>query len=57
MATEVMEAKKKEQHQHRQMRQSTRRSGKVLTPRADVYETQEQLIILADMPGSQARRN
>lgn len=50
MATEVMEAKKKEQHKAVNEAEQTR-SGKLFTPRADIYETQEQLLILADMPG------
>ena len=50
MATDVMEAKKKEQHQAANNAEQIR-SGKVFTPRADIYETKEQLLILADMPG------
>lgn len=50
MATEVMEAKQKEQHKAPNEAEQTR-SGRVFTPRADIYETQEQLLILADMPG------
>lgn len=56
MSTEVMEACKKEQeNQKLQVTQSAEaehtRAGKVFVPRADIYETQEQLLILADMPG------
>jgi len=56
MSTEVMEALKKE-HEDKtmQVRQNSEaeqtRAGKVFVPRADIYETQEQLLILADMPG------
>jgi HSP20 family protein len=49
MASELMEAKKKEQVKERSS--ENMRSGKVYVPRADIYETQEQLVILADMPG------
>ncbi|HNB21115.1 MAG TPA: Hsp20/alpha crystallin family protein [Candidatus Melainabacteria bacterium] len=56
MSTEVMEACKKEQeNQKLQVSQKPEaeqtRAGKVFVPRADIYETQEQLLILADMPG------
>jgi HSP20 family molecular chaperone IbpA len=49
MASELMEAKKKEQLKERSS--ENMRSGNVYVPRADIYETQEQLVILADMPG------
>ena len=50
MATEVMEGNKKEQLMNSSDAEHTR-SGKVYVPRADIYETQEQLVVLADMPG------
>ncbi|MBX9951743.1 MAG: Hsp20/alpha crystallin family protein [Candidatus Obscuribacterales bacterium] len=56
MSTEVMEACKKE-HEDKSLkvRQNSEaeqtRAGKVFVPRADIYETQEQLLILSDMPG------
>ncbi|HIA53434.1 MAG TPA: Hsp20/alpha crystallin family protein [Candidatus Melainabacteria bacterium] len=49
-----MEAKKEhEQNQIQQLNSSAEhtRSGKVFVPRADIYETQAELVILADMPG------
>lgn len=50
MPAEVMEAQKKEQQDEKVTAQNMR-SGKVYVPKADIYETQEQLLILADMPG------
>jgi len=50
MPQEVMEAQKKEQEDKKTNGEQTR-AGKVFVPRADIYETQEQLLVLADMPG------
>jgi HSP20 family protein len=36
------------------MAQETRRYGRTWAPRADIYETQEQVVIQLDMPGVQA---
>jgi len=49
MPQEVMEAQKKEQEDKKTNGEQTR-AGKVFVPRADIYETQEQLLVLADMP-------
>lgn len=50
MPAEVMEAQKKEQ-QDEKLNSQNMRSGKVYVPKADIYETKEELLILADMPG------
>jgi HSP20 family molecular chaperone IbpA len=50
MPQEVMEAQKKEQEESKSPAEQTR-AVKVFVPRADIYETQEQLLVLADMPG------
>jgi HSP20 family molecular chaperone IbpA len=50
MPQEVMEAQKKEQEEMKSNSEQTR-SAKIFVPRADIYETQEQLLVLADMPG------
>ncbi len=49
MPQEVMETKNKEQEEKKSVEQT--RAGKVYVPKADIYETQEQLVVLADMPG------
>ena len=50
MPQEVMEAQKKEQEESKSPAEQTR-AVKVFVPRADIYETQEQLLVLSDMPG------
>ncbi len=49
MTNELMEMNKQEVTSRDNAEQT--RSQKLYTPATDIYETQEQLIVLADMPG------